>query len=137
MENALYIQVHIEILNSMLLVSYLLLKFFKNFTYVFYVWMVYLHVCLNARRWSSDPIINGCELPCGCWELNLGRLEEQPMFLTAELSLQPHVITLIYLIYFNFLFNFSSVWDALWTRILNVCLLYFLSVSSKYIFKHP
>lgn len=29
-----------------------------------------------------------CELPCGFWVLNLGPLEEQPMFSTAELSLQ-------------------------------------------------
>jgi hypothetical protein len=26
---------------------------------------------------------------CGCWDLNSGLLEEQPVFLTAEPSLQP------------------------------------------------
>ena len=30
-----------------------------------------------------------CELPCGYWEFTLGSLEEQPMLLTTELSLQP------------------------------------------------
>jgi hypothetical protein len=25
----------------------------------------------------SDPIIDGCEPPCGCWELDSGPLEEQ------------------------------------------------------------
>lgn len=30
-----------------------------------------------------------CELPCGYWEFTLGSLEEQPMLLTNELSLQP------------------------------------------------
>jgi hypothetical protein len=34
-------------------------------------------------------VIDNCELPCGCWELNLGPLEEQPVLLIAELSLQP------------------------------------------------
>jgi hypothetical protein len=26
---------------------------------------------------ASDPITDGCEPPCGCWELNSGPLEEQ------------------------------------------------------------
>ena len=29
-----------------------------------------------------------CELPLGCWELNSGPLEEHPMLLTPEPSLQ-------------------------------------------------
>jgi hypothetical protein len=32
-------------------------------------------------------VADSCELPCGCWELNLGPLEEQPVFLTSEPSL--------------------------------------------------
>jgi hypothetical protein len=44
-----------------------------------------LHVHLHARR---DLITDGCEPPCGCWELNSGSLEEQAMLLTAEPSLQ-------------------------------------------------
>jgi len=35
-----------------------------------------------------DPITDGCEPSCCCWELNSGPLEEQSMLLTAELSLQ-------------------------------------------------
>jgi len=35
------------------------------------------------------PITDGCEPPCGCWELNSGPLEEQPVLLTTEPSLQP------------------------------------------------
>jgi hypothetical protein len=28
----------------------------------------------------SDPLdLDGCELPCGYWELNLGPLQEQPL----------------------------------------------------------
>lgn len=32
-------------------------------------------------------IRHGCGLPCGCWESNLGPLEEQPALLAAESSL--------------------------------------------------
>ena len=32
-------------------------------------------------------IINNCKMPCGSWESNPG-LQEQPVFLTSELSLQ-------------------------------------------------
>ena len=37
---------------------------------------------------ASDPITDGCEPPCGCWELNSGPLAEQSVLLTAEPSLQ-------------------------------------------------
>jgi hypothetical protein len=39
----------------------------------------------------SDPITDGCKLPCGCWDLNLGPPEEQLALLTAEPSLQPKI----------------------------------------------
>lgn len=35
---------------------------------------------------------NGCEPSCGCWEPNPSPLQEQPVLLTTELSLQPPVI---------------------------------------------
>jgi len=34
-------------------------------------------------------VVDGCEPPCGCWELNSGPLEEQTVLLTSEPSLQP------------------------------------------------
>lgn len=34
-------------------------------------------------------ILSGLVLPCGFWESNLSSLEEQPVFLTAEPSVQP------------------------------------------------
>ena len=38
---------------------------------------------------ASDPITDGCEPPCGCWELNSGPLDEQQsVLLTTEPSLQ-------------------------------------------------
>ena len=36
-----------------------------------------------------DATADDSEPPCGCWELNPGPLEEQPVLLTAEPSLQP------------------------------------------------
>jgi hypothetical protein len=33
--------------------------------------------------------MDGCEPPCGCWDLNLQPSEEQSALLTAEPSLQP------------------------------------------------
>jgi hypothetical protein len=41
------------------------------------------------QKRASDPIIDGCEPPCGCWDLNSGPLEELSVLLTAEPSLQP------------------------------------------------
>ena len=38
---------------------------------------------------ASDLITDGCEPPCGCWELNSGPLEEQLVLLTVVPSLQP------------------------------------------------
>jgi hypothetical protein len=35
----------------------------------------------------SDLITDGFELPCGCWDLNSGPLEEQSVLLPAESSL--------------------------------------------------
>jgi hypothetical protein len=34
-------------------------------------------------------ITDGCESPCGCWELNSGPLVKQSVLLTTEPSLQP------------------------------------------------
>ena len=52
-----------------------------------YEYSVYMYTFIPKR--ASDPITDGCEPPCGCCEQNLGSLEEQPVFLTAEPSLQP------------------------------------------------
>jgi hypothetical protein len=39
---------------------------------------------LEPWSWVTD----GCELPCGCWELSPGPLQKQPIPLTTELPLQ-------------------------------------------------
>ena len=48
-------------------------------------------VCSNwsGQKRALYPITDGCEQPCGCWELNSGPLEEQSVLLTTEPSLQP------------------------------------------------
>jgi hypothetical protein len=47
-----------------------------------------LHVCQCEGIRSSGIELDGCELSCIFWELNPGPLEEQPVSLTAEPSLQ-------------------------------------------------
>jgi len=55
-------------------------------------------LCMSTLSLSSDTLIqkrapdlitDGCEPPCGYWELNSGPLEEQSELLTAKPSLQP------------------------------------------------
>jgi hypothetical protein len=41
------------------------------------------HLCENVGSPVTE-VIDSCELPCGCWELNPGPSEEQPVLLTAE-----------------------------------------------------
>jgi hypothetical protein len=53
------------------------------------------HVCTvpeETRRGVSSPgtgVTGSCELLCGCWGLNLGRLEEQTVLSITEPSLPP------------------------------------------------
>jgi hypothetical protein len=48
--------------------------------------------CLQThQKRASDPITDGCEPPCGCWDLNSGPSEEQSVLLTTEPSLQPSI----------------------------------------------
>jgi hypothetical protein len=52
------------------------------------IYLLYLAHCsclqMHQKR-ASDLIMDGCEPPCGCWDLN----SEQPVLLTTEPSLQP------------------------------------------------
>ena len=60
----------------------LLFHFFK-FIYFMYV-SALLTLC---QKRASDSSINGCELSCGCWDLNSEPQEEYPVLLTTEPSL--------------------------------------------------
>jgi hypothetical protein len=55
--------------------------------------------CLQApQKRASDLIMDGCEPPCGCWELDSGPLEEQSVLLTTEPSHQPLLLLLLLLL---------------------------------------
>jgi hypothetical protein len=43
----------------------------------------------HSRRGHRTPITDGCDPPCGCWEMNSGPLEVQSVLLTAEPSISP------------------------------------------------
>jgi hypothetical protein len=49
--------------------------FFKDL-FILFMWV---HCCCfqTHQKRASDPITDGCEPPCGCWELNPDPLEEQ------------------------------------------------------------
>lgn len=52
--------------------------------------MFCLHICLCEIVGAPETRVTGSyELPCGGWELNPAPLEEQPLLLTSESSLQP------------------------------------------------
>ena len=53
------------------------------------IFIYYVYNIPEGQKRAPDLITDGCEPPCGCWELNSGPLEEQAMLLTAEPSLQP------------------------------------------------
>jgi hypothetical protein len=76
-----------------------------------------LSVCLCAQRGQKREkkekkktnedvkspgtgVIDNYELSCGCWELNLSPLEEQPALLTTEPSLQPQERLLFFFFFF-------------------------------------
>ena len=57
--------------------------------FTYYVHSVLSLCMLAGQQRAPDLIIDGCEPPCGCRELNSGSLEEQSVLLTSEPSLQP------------------------------------------------
>lgn len=47
----------------------------------------------EGTRTPETGVTDSCEAPCGCRELNSGPLQEQYVFLTAELSLSsPQIV---------------------------------------------
>ena len=81
-------------------------KFF-SLRLIYYIYSVSLACVPKSQKRASDPITDGCEPPCGCWELNLGPLEEQSVFLTTEPSLQSLLCT------FSTLYNPGSAIEKL------------------------
>ena len=64
---------------------------FKKYLFIYlFVICKYTVVCLQTlQKRASDFVTDGCEPPCGCWDLNSGPLEEQSALLTTEPTHQP------------------------------------------------
>ena len=58
---------------------------FLNFLFFF---KLYVNWCEGIRS-PGTGVTDSCKLPCGCWELNPGSLEEQAVSLTFKTSPQP------------------------------------------------
>jgi hypothetical protein len=61
--------------------------FFK-ISYLFYLHWCFSYICEGVRC-PGTGVTDSCELPCGCWELNPGPLEDHLVLLVAKPSLQP------------------------------------------------
>jgi hypothetical protein len=61
---------------------------FYLFIYLFIYFYLYEYTVAVFRRspveCASDPITDGCEPPCGCWDLNSGPLGKKKLY-----SIQP------------------------------------------------
>jgi hypothetical protein len=55
----------------------------------------YTVAVFTHQKRASDSTTDGCEPPCGCWELNSGSLEEQSVLLTTEPLFQPLFFSLM------------------------------------------
>jgi hypothetical protein len=62
---------------------------FSFLRFIYYYIQVYCCCPQTHQKRASDLITDGCEPPCGCWELNSGPLEEQSVLSPAEPSRQP------------------------------------------------
>jgi hypothetical protein len=51
------------------------LVFLKNYLFILCTW-VHCSCLQTHQKRALDPITDGCEPPCGCWDLNSGPLEE-------------------------------------------------------------
>jgi hypothetical protein len=49
---------------------------------------LYMCACEGVRCPGTNTT-DDCELLCGCWELDLGPLQDQPELLTTEPTFQP------------------------------------------------
>jgi hypothetical protein len=69
--------------------------------------------CLQThQKRASDPITDGCEQPCGCWQLNSRSLDKQSLLLATEPSLQPYP----FFFFFNFRLSHAQIMWLLWTK---------------------
>jgi hypothetical protein len=52
-----------------------------------------MHLCEGVGS-PGNGVTDSCELPCGCWEMNLSPMDEQLMLLTAGPSVSPTTLFL-------------------------------------------
>jgi hypothetical protein len=63
---------------------------YKIIIFILCALVFYLHICLCENvGLLATGVTESCELWGGCWELNPGPLEKQPVLLTTESSPQP------------------------------------------------
>ena len=64
-----------------------------SFIFLMYLNMFLFFVCLKNPEEDVIPlgtgVMHGCKASCGCWALKMDPLQEHPMLLTTEPSLQP------------------------------------------------
>ena len=56
--------------------------------YFYFMYMSTPLLSSDTPEKGINPIADGCEPPCGCWDLNSGPLEGQSVLLTTEPSHQ-------------------------------------------------
>ena len=79
---------------------------FIDLIYVYECTCLYVGLCTHVmqcrrgqKRATDSPgigVMDSSQLPCGCWGLNPGPLQEQSVLLTVRLSLQPPPPSLIH-----------------------------------------
>ena len=63
--------------------SYVMSIYILKYISIYFMYTSALSACIPAcQKRVSDHFIDSCEPPCGCWELNSGSLEDQPVLLT-------------------------------------------------------
>ena len=53
----------------------------------------------DTQKRTSDLITDGCEPPCGCWELNSGPREEKLVLLTISLANEVFFVVVLVLFF--------------------------------------
>jgi hypothetical protein len=80
--------------------------FFKDL----FIYLYTVAVFSQHQKRASDPVTDGCEPPCGCWEVNSGLLEKQSVLLTTEPFLKPTIFVFcLFVCFFGFLRQGFSV----------------------------
>jgi hypothetical protein len=84
-----------------------ILFFFKGL-FILYICVYTFVVFRHTRRGHQIPITDGCEPPCGRWEVNSGPLEEYSVLLTTEKSLElPKNQFLVFFVIYFYIIDFS------------------------------